>query len=167
MGVACDGPTDSPVADPQLLELDADQVVYGMVSFLTASGIREGRVEADTAYVYADSALIVMRGMELTFYDDEGRPRATVTALGGELDQNTDRMVARGDVVLRVHADGRVIESPELRYDPQRDRIWSDSTTVQRLADGSVTRGTAFESDLEFRNVRIENIRGGGGEIIF
>ncbi len=163
----CEEPVDTPLAPPELLELGADFVQYGMTTFLSSSGVREGRVEADTAYAFTDSSKVVLQGMRLIFYDENGGPRATVTALGGELDERTDAMIARGDVVLRVHGDGRVIETSELFYDPNRDRIWSDSTTVQTLASGQVTRGTAFESDLEFRNVRIENIRGDIGQIIF
>ena len=164
---ACDGPTQTPVADQELLDLQADNVMYGMVSFLTASGVREGRVQADTAYAYADSARVVIRGMNISFFNEDGTERATVTADGGELDENTDRMLARGNVVLIVHVDGRKIESAELNYDPNLDRIWSDSATVQTLANGQVTRGTAFESDLEFKNVRIANPRGAIGNIIF
>jgi LPS export ABC transporter protein LptC len=164
---ACDDPTNTAVAASDLMEIDADNVIYGMTSFLSASGVREGRVEADTAFVYADSARIYLRQMELTFYETDGRARATVTAIRGELDTNTDAMVARGDVVLNVHADGRVIKTSELMYDPQRNRIWSDSATTQILADGRVSEGTAFESDMEFANIRIENPRGDVGEIIF
>jgi LPS export ABC transporter protein LptC len=105
-------------------------------------------------------------GMRVIFFDDNGRDRATVTADSGRLNQRTQRMLARGHVVLVVAADGRKIESAELNYDPDRDRIWSDSATVQTLRSGAVTRGTSFESDLEFKNVRIRNIRG-GGDIVF
>lgn len=164
---ACDAPTDTPVASVDILELQADLVQYGMVSFLTASGVREGRVEADTAYAYNDSAKVVIRGMRIAFYNDDGTERANITADGGELDENSDRMLARGNVVLIIHADGRKIESAELNYDPNRDRIWSDSATVQTMRNGQVTRGTAFESDMEFKNVRIANPRGAVGNIIF
>lgn len=164
---ACDDPTNTNIAPAELTEIDADNVLYGMTSFLTASGVREGRVEADTAFFYADSAKVYLRRMELIFYHEDGRARATVTALRGTMDTNTDAMLAQGNVVLIVHADGRRIETSELHYDPQRDRIWSDSATVQTLADGRVSRGTAFESDMEFTNVRIQNPRGDVGEIIF
>lgn len=157
---ACQGPTDAPPLGADLEALGADHMLTGMVSFLSASGVREGRIEADTAYVYVDSATTSLRGMRLIFYNEQGRPRATVTSESGELDDNTDRMVARGNVVLTVHQDGRRIESPELHYDPGRDRLWSDSATVQILPDGSVTRGTSFESDLEFQNFRLANPRG-------
>ena len=164
---ACEEPTNTAVADTDLLEMDADVVNYGMTSFLTATGVREARIQADTAYVYADSAKAYLRQMELVIYHEDGRARATVTALRGELDTNTDAMLAQGDVVLTVHEDGRIIQTSELHYDPQRDRIWSDSATTQIMADGRVTNGTAFESDLAFLNVRIANPRGDIGEIIF
>jgi len=105
--------------------------------------------------------------MRVIFYNEDGTERATVTADMGEMDENTDRMLARGSVVLLMHEDGRRIETAELNYDPNQDRIWSDSATVQTLADGSVTRGTAFESDLDFTNVRITNPRGAIGNIVF
>ncbi len=164
---ACEGPTNTTVADADLLELDADVVNYGMTSFLSSTGIREARIQADTAYIYADSAKAYLRQMELIIYQEDGRARATVTALRGELDTNTDAMLAQGDVVLTVHEDGRIIQTSELHYDPQRDRIWSDSATTQIMADGRVTEGTAFESDMEFRNIDIANPRGDIGQIIF
>mgnify|MGYP001567758049 CR=1 FL=1 len=165
--MACDGPVDTPVASADVQGIEADLVQFGMVSFLTASGVREGRVEADTAYAFYDSAVVKLRGMRLVFYNADGSERASVTAESGEMDENTDRMLARGNVVLIVHTDGRRIETAELNYDPNGDRIWSDSATVQTLANGSVTRGTAFESDLDFRNVRIANPRGAISNIVF
>ncbi len=160
---ACGDPGNTAVASSELQELGADNVVFGMVAFMTTRGIREGRVEADTAFMFADSAMVDLHQMRIVFYNENGTQRATVTGTSGEWDQNTDRMVARGDVVLIVHEDGRKIESAEIRYDPTRDRIWSDSATVQTLANGRVTRGSSFESDMEFRNVRISNIRGSVG----
>lgn len=162
---ACDDPTNTPQAASDLLELDADNVMYGMVAYLTRSGVREGRIEADTAYLYADSGKAYLRSMKVVFYDDAGHEKATVTALRGEWAQDTDRMIARGNVLLIVQSDGRRIQSAEIHYDPQTERIWSDSATVQTLADGSVTSGTAFQSDLDFANIKIENIRGGAAVI--
>ncbi len=166
VATACDGATDTPVASADIQGIQADLVTSGMVSYLTANGVREGRVEADTAYAFYDSATVRLVGMRLIFYNEDGSERATVTAERGQLDENSDRMLAQGNVLLIVHQDGRRIESSEINYDPDQNRIWSDSATVQTTADGSVTRGTSFESDLEFKNVVIRNIRG-GGNIVF
>jgi LPS export ABC transporter protein LptC len=157
---ACQEATSGPVASHELLDQGADNVVFGMTSFMTANGIREGRVEADTAFMYADSARAKLRQMRIVFYDEAGAAKATVTGTAGEWDRNNDRMWAQGDVVLIVHADGRRIESAEIIYDPVEDEIWSDSATVQTLANGRVTRGSSFRSDMDFTNVRITNIRG-------
>jgi len=163
---ACDKPVDTPVAAEAVREIKADMVTYGMTSYLTVDGVRQGRVDADTAYLYNDSSEVSIVGMRVVFFDDDGRDRATVTADSGRMNQRTQRMLARGHVVLLVAADGRKIESAELNYDPDRDRIWSDSATVQTQRNGSVTRGSSFESDLEFKHVRIRNIRG-GGDVVF
>lgn len=161
---ACQSESDMPVASEFAQGIDAP-VVFGMTSFITLNGVREGRVEADTAYTFQDSTKVDLRRMTVVFYDESGRERATVSGRTGEWNQDTNLMIARGDVVLRVHTDSSRIESAEIHYDPENDRIWSDSATVRTLADGTVTRGTAFESDIEFTNVRVLNIRGGAGPI--
>jgi LPS export ABC transporter protein LptC len=127
---------------------------------MSASGVREGRIQADTAYTFADSSKVDLRRLTAVFFDENGNERATVTGRQGEWDQQSDHMFARGDVVLLVHSDGSKIESSELNYDPSIDRVWSDSATVRTLADGTVTRGSAFESDIDFENVDVRDPRG-------
>lgn len=158
---ACNQPLSTPVADEDLQSLDGP-IVFGMTSFISARGVREGRIEADTAYVFEDSTIVYLRQMEIVLYDEEtGAERATVSGARGRWDQETDEMVAVGDVVLFVYADSSTIESQEINYDPNNDRIWSDSATVRTYADGSVTSGTSFESDMSFENIFIANPRGG------
>ena len=159
--VGCTSEIDPPTASAEIQAMAADNVMYGMVSFITSNGVREARVRADTAYLYADSAMAQLHGMEVAFYGEDGRPQATVRGSRGEWSQETDRMVARGEVVLLVHADSSRIESQEIHYDPNRDRIWSDSATVRTMRDGSMTSGSSFESDMTFQNVVIRDMRGG------
>lgn len=165
---ACQGDAIEPPSGvtPEMENLESN-VFYGMVAFMSSNGVREGRIQADTAYAFPDSSMVRLRGMTAIFFDENGNERATVTGREGEWDQETDRMSAYGDVVLLVHSDGSKIESPELQYDPDQDRVWSDSATVQTSADGSVLSGTAFESDIEFTDVRLMNPRGGGSQVPF
>ena len=161
---ACEEEVPPVVATEFMESIDAP-VVFGMVSYLTANGVREGRVQADTAFTFADSTKVDLRVMTVTFYDEQGRERATVRGRTGEWNQETDRMVARGDVELFVFTDSSTLRSQEIFYDPDADRIWSDSATVRTLKNGAETRGSAFESDIEFTNVRILNVRGDAGRI--
>jgi LPS export ABC transporter protein LptC len=162
---ACSEQAVEPGSATQQMENLESPIVFGMTAFMTTNGVRAGRIQADTAYTYADSVKVDLRGMTATFFDENGNDRATVTGLTGEWDQQTDRMVARGDVVLTIHNDGSKIESAEINYDPSIDRVWSDSATVRTMADGSVTRGSAFESDIDFTNVTVRNVRGEAGTI--
>ena len=159
--VACGVNLDTPVANEELQAMDADYVAFGMRTYVTANGVREARIQADTAYIYEAESNAVLKRMTLVFYDELGGERATVTGLAGDWNQETNRMVARGDVVLFVHTDSSTIESPEIYYEPDLDKIWSDSSTVRTMKDGSVTSGTAFESDMSFENIVIQNMRGG------
>ena len=160
----CGSQDDTPVVSPDLLEMDADGVMYGMRSMITVEGVREGMVIADTAYFYEDSANVELRQLSLTVYTEEGRERALVTAERGWLNLDTIEMVAQGNAVLTVRTDNRIIESAELHYDPNAARIWSDSATVQRF-DGVVSEGASFESNLDFTNVLIRNMRTRGGAV--
>lgn len=163
--IACaDAENATTVANDFMQGIDAP-VVYGMTSYITTEGVRQARVEADTAFTFADSAKVDLRVMTVYFYDEAGGERATVRGTRGEWNQETDLMVARGDVELRVHADSSVLRSQEIHYDPQTDRIWSDSATSRTMTDGSVTSGSSFESDIEFTNIRIRDVRGDAGRI--
>lgn len=157
---ACGGDTDTSVASSALQSMEADYVAFGMRAYVTAAGVREARIEADTAFIFEAESSAVLHRMSLVFYDEQGRERATVTGTEGDWNRQTNRMVARGDVVLFIHTDSSTIESPEIFYEPDIDRIWSDSTTVRTMKDGSVQTGTAFESDMSFENLTIQNMRG-------
>lgn len=163
---ACQDELQGPLASPDLVEIDADYVVHDMEQYITMEGVREAKVLADTALVYKDSSKVHLRVVHLTVFDEQGREIAVVTSRSGVLDTETQQMVARGDAVLTVHEGNRIVESEELHYDPGRERIWSDSASVYREGQ-TVLRGTAFESDLQFTNVRVENARGRGEVIRF
>jgi len=168
--IGCSEENTTPVAAPELLATGADMVSTGMEQNITVAGVREGMVYADTAFFYQDSATVILTNPVLTLYTDTGIQRARVTAEWGKLNQNTQVMLARGNVVLTIQDGSRRVESSELNYDPNGDRIWSDSLTVMH-EEGVVSTGMGFDSDLEFRNTTVGpgSIRrtGSGGGIRF
>jgi LPS export ABC transporter protein LptC len=165
LAVGCGQENTTPVASPELLETGADQVFMNLSTFVTVDGIREGRVEADTAYLYQDSSLYVFHNMSLVLYRAEtGTERARVIAERGRMKIESQELVARENVVLTIRNESepggavttRRVETAELHYDPNGDRIWSDTTTVM-YEEGTVTRGQSFESDLQFRRAEVIN----------
>lgn len=157
---ACEDPTNAPQADDRLRGIMADAVLFDMVDHLTENGVRSGLIRADTAYVFNDSSEIRMWGVEMSLFNEDGTERAHVTSERGILHQDSERMEARGNVVLVMNEGLQRVESPELFYDPARNRIWSDTSSVFVGENGRTTRGTCFRSDLEFRNFTVCNIRG-------
>jgi LPS export ABC transporter protein LptC len=163
---ACGSEPQPAIVPEDLLEMDADQVLYGMYHVITEDGVQKARITADTAFIWQAQDSLELANVRLIVYTEVGRERAVVTSLNGFLNTRTQRMTARGDVVLLVRQSSQRLETSELYYDPPRNRIWSDSATV--MTEGNtVTRGTGFEADTDFQNVRVENARVTGGRVRF
>ena len=151
---ACETQAEPPVASRDVANMDADQVMFGVEHFVTGNGVVRGVLRSDTAFMYEDSALVRIRPVNLTLFDEQGDTAGTVIALSGVLNTRTQVMVATGDVVVQEVAGDR-IETEELHFDPNRDRVWSEvATTIHR--GGSVLRGTGFTSNTQLTDTRLD-----------
>jgi LPS export ABC transporter protein LptC len=157
-GSACGQPAAEPgaTADPSLTGVDADFVIYGMESYLTNEGVRSGRVQADTAFMFEATTEWRMHGVRMTVFNELGVDQATVVADSGQLNEATEQMVARGNVVVELPNTSCTIESSELHYDPLAKQIRSEQST-RFLQGGRVTSAAGFTSDLEFRNFSLRS----------
>ena len=100
---------------------------------------------------------------ELRSFDDQtGAGRAVLTADQARLDQANRFVTARGNAVLVVVEIDREIRSEEIHYDPERNRVWSDSATCSREGD-KVVEGSGFSANLEFTLVEVTNPRSRAG----
>jgi LPS export ABC transporter protein LptC len=156
---ACRGSgTDPMVAEFETLP--ADQIMEGVEFTSTSAGIRSAKLLSDTAYLFEDSSVMHLRGVDLEMYDATGTKTAHLTSLTGVFNQNTEAMIANEDVVLIVLKDGRRILTDELHYDPQTRRVWSDVETRMTLPDGSDMTVESFTADDQFNNVQTRGARG-------
>lgn len=161
----------TPVAAPELLEIGADLVMLDMENTITVEGVREAEVYADTAYFFKDSTYYLLKNPVLVLFTEKtGAQRARVVSEQGIMNMNTNELKAQGRVVLTVQEGNRRVESPELNYEPNGDRIWSDSLTIM-YEEGVVSEGLGFTSDLDFRSMTvgpgsIRNIGGVGRDSI-
>jgi LPS export ABC transporter protein LptC len=151
---ACGEPAEPPLAEDWVASMDADQVMFNVEHFVTNNGVVRGKLLADTAFMYEDSAVVRVRPVNLTLYDEQGEVAGEVTAAAGRLDTRTQRMVATGSVVVQ-EIQGDRIETEELHFDPNRDRVWSEvATTIHR--GGSVLHGTGFTSNTGLTDTRLD-----------
>lgn len=145
---ACNGAEEQP-GSVDLGTFDADQVLYGVERNLGVEGVREARLQADSLFMWEDSAHVHIEGLRLTVFSPEGRPRATINAARGRLTTGSAELTAYGDAVLVVAEENREIRSQELRFAPDTDRIWTDSTFTMIVDDCSVS-GTRLDADMSF-----------------
>ena len=155
---ACETQAEPPVASGDVANMEADQVMFGVEHFVTGNGVVRGVLRSDTAFMYEDSALVRVRPVDLTLFSEEGDTAGVVTARGGVLNTRTQVMVATGDVVVQ-EVGGDRIETEELHFDPNRDRVWSEVATVIHR-QGSVLRGTGFTSNTQLTDTRLDTPRG-------
>ena len=150
---ACDDTQGPPVASVSLLPDSAEQMLIGVTFLLTDAGVRRANVRADTLFMYDDNTREELRQIRAVFFTPEGEQDAVLTALTGMHNSRLGTMEARGDVVV-VSKEGETLNSPHLRYDPNRNEISSDSAFT--LTEGErVTKGVGFVSNPDMTNMRI------------
>jgi LPS export ABC transporter protein LptC len=147
-------------------DLPADQVVLDLDTDMKDMGALRARLHADTAYIWEDSAKTMMFPVDLKLYDKNGAETAHLTADEGELHSQTNLMVARGNVVLVTADSTRRILTEELRYDPQRERIWSDVHTVMFEGESRL-EGSGFEANADMTDVKVYDSTGENIQIEF
>ncbi len=165
LATACAEEELTPTASPPLLETGADMVITDIKLNITRENIREAELFADTAFQFRDSTVYHLRNPELVLFTrNEGAERARVTAERGRFNPNTQGMLATGNVILVIAEGNKRVESQALNYDPNGDRIWSDSLTTM-VEPGRISEGMGFESDLDFHRTVVGpgSIRNTGG----
>jgi LPS export ABC transporter protein LptC len=165
VAAACAGEQD-PVSERGSLTLPADHVVWELDTDIKDMGSLRARIHADTAYIWEDSARTLMFPVEVRLFDGNGAQTAHLTANEGELDSRTNKMVARGNVILITAEGDRRLLTEELHYDPRRGRIWSDVRTVMHQA-GTVIEGSGFRANEAMTDIEVFESTGENLEIEF
>jgi LPS export ABC transporter protein LptC len=151
---ACRGERKMDVASPDLLDLDADQVMVGVEHTMTRDGVRRAHLEADTAYFLQNGSVAHFRRYRIDFFDGAGSRKSTLTAVDGLYDMKSGNMTASQDVVVVDSAGRQRLVTAHLRYDAGADRLRSDTSFV--LYRGLDTlRGRGFVTDPGLDTVRV------------
>lgn len=139
----------------------ADQILETMEFNLTTDGVRRTRVVADTAYVYESTQIARLKQVKVTFFDQSGIERSTVTGDSGVYHTRDGSMEAWGHVVGTT-PDGKKLQTEQLKYDSRRHEISSETPFIfDKPGDpGQHLTGNGFVSDPEFANVRATQPKG-------
>jgi LPS export ABC transporter protein LptC len=156
---ACQDPGATPPVAAKASADTADQTLFGIRLVLSDHGVQRALMEADTAFTYEDNTRTELRTVRSTFYTETGVKNGRLTSRQGTYNTRSGIMEGRGNVVV-ISEDGRKLETPQLRYDPGRNEISSDSSFVMTTPTDVVT-GIGFTADPNLNTVRIHSNFGG------
>lgn len=143
----------------------ADQVLIGMVHYVTQGGLLRARVRADTAYFFSNTQTAELRTVHITFYDARGAETSTMTAREGTYHWRTRDMEGRGNVVVIRNSDGGKLRTEALRYSQAKNAVTSDLAFTFDSPSEHL-KGVGFTADPDFRNVTTKNLTGTGGQLV-
>src|SRR5262249_42137028 len=108
--------------------------------------------------VYQSDQHMDLRHFKVRMLDAQGNLQSTLTASRGLYVIYTGKLDARGQVLVES-TDGRRLRTEHLVYDKAANSIASDTgfSYESPTANGS---GKSFKSDINSRNVKIEQPRG-------
>jgi LPS export ABC transporter protein LptC len=157
LSVACSDAGVRPRPSGQAAD-SADQMMVKMSTRLTEGGVLRSFVEADTAYVYQSTSTMNLRKFKVRMLDGQGNLQSTLTADSGVYATYSGKLDARGHVLVES-TDGRKLRTEHLIYDKSANQIKSD-TTFSYESPTERGAGNGFLSDINFRNVQIDQPRG-------
>jgi LPS export ABC transporter protein LptC len=157
---ACGQDTTMPSASSDAFDLPADMVTIGFRTTLYVDGVVSAVLISDSAYFHEEDRRYDLIGVDVAFYTEQGAEAGTLTSQTGDYQERDGVFIARGNVVLITEGpDGpRHLETEELHYLLQGDRIWTDSPFTL-LEAGRTTRGTSFQTDSKFETWEVTGMQ--------
>lgn len=157
----CKGRGHDIVAEVEQAADSADQLMIHLTQYLTAEGVRQAKLEADSAFIYENSGRVDLKTIKVTFFTVNGVQTSVLTAKGGLYNLRTGQMEARGDCVV-VMTNGARLTSEVLRYDQTKNEVSTDQPFVYDAADRHIV-GDGFVSDPSFSSIVTQRPRGTAG----
>lgn len=131
---------------------DPPMRLSGMTFVASSESVTEVRVEAESGVIDEAANKALLETVEAEWAGADGKPSLELTCERGELDLETNDLVATGNV-HGLLADGRRFVGPSLRYDRARGVAYTD-TPVQIIEEGRVLSGGGFEYHVRDRRLR-------------
>ena len=148
-----------------LTNSDADLNIDKMHVVQNTKGVREWELWADSAKVYRQKGLTILKNLKLRFYSDEGDP-SHVTAQEGTM-QNESRNIRISGNVTILASNGVSMKTDSLYFHSKEKRIDSDSKVLMEGARFRLV-GTGLQGHTDIGKYKLKEkvsatIYGGSG----
>ncbi len=132
----------------------ADREIRGFELTETHDGLRAWVLHAKTAWRFSNFDEVKLEDPKLEFYDDQGKVTSVMTARRGTVDEKSGNMTAE-DAVLLVTTDGDTLETSEMNYAKDEDRITGPGLVRIRKPDRVLT-GVGFEAKPDLSEYQVK-----------
>jgi len=120
----------------------------GLVNLVLSTPVIETYSNADPPYSE------FVKGLRVDFYDGKKEPIAYVVSKYAKYFENK-KLWELSDSVVVMNESGSKLETEQLFWDQERDRIYSDRM-VRVTGEDKIHIGTGFESDSRLTTIRIK-----------
>ncbi len=136
-----------------------DQESWNTTLIISYDGRKTGVLKAAHVLKFLKRKKTYIRdSLSVDFFDDLGRHTSRLTALGGEVHDNSQDMIAYGRVVV-VSDSGLTLKTDTLKWDNRKKEIVSH-TPVMFITQYDTLYGDRFVSDARLENYTISNASG-------
>jgi LPS export ABC transporter protein LptC len=160
---ACQEGTKPPISARNPLADSADQIMFGISTFITDKGLLKAQLQADTGYFFDGNSRIEMRNEKTIFFTTTGAQSAVLTSKEGTYITARSTMEARKNVLV-VTTDGKRLTTEQLHYNQGTNEISSDSAFVMTEPTREL-HGIGFVSDPNLINIRVKRVLSGQGPL--
>jgi LPS export ABC transporter protein LptC len=155
----CQGEGQPPMSE-RSEQNGPDQELWGSTIILSVRGQTRAKVWAQHILKFEEKHIVQMDGkVKVDFYNEQGTHVSVLTAQGGDVDESSQDLQARGNVVV-ISDEGACLETERLRWHNATQKIVSD-TLVTITRDDETVMGIGFESDADLEHWEMkENVTG-------
>jgi LPS export ABC transporter protein LptC len=132
---------------------DPDERTRNIKLIQTDSGFAKIALQAKLSETYhKPSTRIKFReGIEITLYTKTGKVQSILTALYGEIFQETGEMLFKDSVCLKNMQEKQTLLTEELHWNQNTQAIFTPKNVIVRSEDGSLFYGDGIKTSLDFK----------------
>ncbi len=132
---------------------DPDERTRNIKLIQTDSGFAKIALQAKLSETYHKPSTIIKfrEGIEITLYTKTGRVQSILTALYGEIFQETGEMLFKDSVCLKNMQEKQSLLTEELHWNQNTQAIFTPKNVIVRSEDGSLFYGDGIKTSLDFK----------------
>lgn len=132
---------------------DPDERTTNIHLIQTDSGFAKIALRAKLSETYhkPKTRIKFREGIEIILYTKLGKVQSRLTALYGEIYQETGEMIFRDSVTLKNIAEKQTLLTEELHWNQNTQAVFTPKNVIVRSEDGSLFYGDGIKTSLDFK----------------